>query len=72
MKSPTAIQKIRRNVLTKRSENLDKKGTANLKAGNKEKAFKQFDKSDKLLERRAALREKAGYKKGGVVKKKKK
>ena len=68
----TPFQKMRRNILTKRINNLDNKGTESLQAGNKEKAFRQFDKSDRLLEKRAKLREKAGYMKGGVVKKKKK
>ena len=69
---PSAFQNMRRNALTKRSNILNEKGTESLQAGNKEKAFRQFDKSDRLLEKRAKLREKAGYMKGGVVKKKKK
>jgi glutamine synthetase len=68
----TPFQKMRRNILTKRINNLDNKGIESQVAGNKEKAFRQFDKSDRLLEKRAKLREKAGYMKGGVVKKKKK
>jgi len=65
---PTGIQNVRRKILTKRINNLDEKGIASQVAGNKEKAKRQFDKSDRLHEKRAALREKAGYKKGGAVK----
>jgi hypothetical protein len=45
---------------------LNQKGNQNLNSGNKEKAFNQFDKADKLQQRRSDIREKAGYKKGGT------
>jgi hypothetical protein len=69
---PTGIQKVRRNILTKRIDNLNQKGNQNLNSGNKEKAFNQFDKADKLQQRRSDVRQKAGYKKGGLIKSKKK
>lgn len=53
------VQTVRRNSLTARSQKLDNKGQANLQAGNKEKAYKQFAKSDKLVEKRASLTSKA-------------
>jgi hypothetical protein len=65
---PTGIQKIRREILTKRINNLNDKGIENQIAGNKKKALKQFDKSDKLHQRRSDIRQKAAYKKGGVTK----
>jgi hypothetical protein len=69
---PTGIQKVRRNILTNRIDNLNQKGNQNLNSGNKEKAFNQFDKADKLQQRRSDIRQKAGYKKGGLIKSKKK
>ena len=69
---PTGVQNIRRKILTKRINNLNDKGIENQIAGNKEKALKQFDKSDKLHQRRSDIRKKAGYKKGGAIKAKRK
>jgi hypothetical protein len=52
----------RRHILTKRINKLEEKGMENLQpwVGNKEKAYKQFAKADKLQERRATIRKKGG------------
>ena len=55
----TALQSIRRNIQTSRANNLDKKGQSNLQSGNTSKAYKQFEKSDKIIAKRATTTAKA-------------